>query len=1729
MTFDNGATWTPVVGGQVQVPANTTTFYVSVQTTADEPTQVYEGPETFTLTATTVTNSATGVGTITDDGTPGTPLPPTVTPPTIQPPPLDDRPAVIAVSSPTTVEGMALDFVVTLSNESLFSTTVNLDFDDDTASLALDTTTPIEVSFDGGNNFTTVTVAADGTFSVSVPPSTTSFIVRLPTIDDGEVEQPEQLFLSAATAQNAVPVAGTGTINDNSIDDGNEAVSTQEDVSIVSGTLIANTVTAAGSVSILNFSVAGDPTVHAAGSSVTIAGRGELTINVDGSYSFVPHQDYSGPVPTVTYTVSNGMRTDTSTLDITVTPVADTPNVTIQIGNPVTNNLSINNTNAGIAGQGYTVTAYNLDGSPGTVSIVNGAGAGNVSGFGVAQASSGNDSEIGHLNGNSEKIAVAFDDPVSSATIQFAWLHSGERATYTLFDDQGNQIGQGTVAGVTDVVDSPFTVVSDNGAQIARIEFTAPRAGDDYLIHSVTFAQTKTHPLTITATPTDIDYSEEIATITVSVPAGVTLSHGTQNPDGTWTLPLTSDGPYVVAVDPVTKAVTITGLTMTTPVDMTGSMNITVTATARDGSDLADGSASIATLGIQPTIAVVSEEGLPGGSPDSVGVPDTTNSASFNGTMLIGGDGDRIISFTPPSGLTSGGQALSWTTTLVGTATVLSGSANGREILTLTMQSNGQYSLVLKGGLDHPVANIEDMLRLDFGVTVSNATNSNTSTLTLLVEDDAPTVNGLASIAGANQAGQTVLGSLPVSLSADGTDFTWRPGASSMPTLFADGQLVQTEFNDAGDVMTGFIMRAGVRENVFTLNIDLDSGGTQFRTYTELLGVSSQSSSFKNTGGNSGNLLLSDSASGLVLIDITGERNGQPANVNYSTQGISVNGGAGNWIDTAGNEKLTLNFGVDVTSAGFTLEAQGQTATMSWVAYRDGVEVARGNNVAITTNEQPLTISVANTGGLAFDQVVFTSNSGSWRPEVSSLSYINYRADISMNLGYQLTDSDLDTASGSINVTLLGRPAPTVGGASATLSEEGLVGGNIDNLGVPQDTTNATVFSGTMAVSGSGTLSLALYPPSTTVTSGGEPLQWSGVGTTNLVGSAAGSPVVSVTIASNGSYTVTLLGPVDHAQAGVEDVLSFDIGVTVSDGTVASSATLTVNVEDDSPVAGAQTRQLDVGQIDTNLMVILDVSGSMTSTSVDRLAAARTAITNLINSYDGYGDVAVKIVTFSTTAADRTSFWMTADDAKAMLSSITANGWTNYDAALAQAIQSWTSAGRILEAPAGGSLQNVAYFISDGQPNASDGNGSTLANNSNGGTNVTADSGIQPDEAAIWANFLATNEIKAFALGIGTGLTATDKAYLDPIAYDGTTGSSTEALMVPNVNTLSAVLQSTVAPIAQGNVLLGNTPGNVGADQGYLSVIQIDGRVFSWDRTANTVSVSGSGTASATFDAVTHQLNVSTAAGGLLIIDLDNGDYSYRPPFSGTGSLSETFGFTLRDFDGDTANGSVQLNVTYSQGAVTSVGTASGNTINGTAGNDILSGLAGNDTLSGGDGNDWLSGGDGDDILNGGNGNDKLVGGNGNDTLNGGAGNDLLIGGAGSDTMTGGMGADTFQWSLADRGNKGSPALDTITDFNRNEDILDLRDLLVGENHSTGIGNLANYIDITTTTSGGVTSTILRISHDGGFAGGTYSSGQESQRITLTGVNLYSEYGVANNNDAALIQQLLNNGKLIVD
>ncbi|MCW6536161.1 cadherin-like domain-containing protein [Sphingomonas lycopersici] len=78
-------------------------------------------------------------------------------------------------------------------------------------------------------------------------------------------------------------------------------------------------------LTVTQFTVAGDTTVYAAAATATIANVGTLTINADGSYTFAPAANYNGTVPVVTYTVSDGTASSTATLSLTVTPVNDPP------------------------------------------------------------------------------------------------------------------------------------------------------------------------------------------------------------------------------------------------------------------------------------------------------------------------------------------------------------------------------------------------------------------------------------------------------------------------------------------------------------------------------------------------------------------------------------------------------------------------------------------------------------------------------------------------------------------------------------------------------------------------------------------------------------------------------------------------------------------------------------------------------------------------------------------------------------------------------------------------------------------------------------------------------------------------------------------------------------------------------------------------------------------------------------------------------------------------------------------------------------------------------------------------------------------------------------------------------------------------------------------------------------------------------------------------------------
>jgi T1SS-143 domain-containing protein len=97
----------------------------------------------------------------------------------------------------------------------------------------------------------------------------------------------------------------------------------------------------------------------------------------------------------------------------------------------------------------------------------------------------------------------------------------------------------------------------------------------------------------------------------------------------------------------------------------------------------------------------------------------------------------------------------------------------------------------------------------------------------------------------------------------------------------------------------------------------------------------------------------------------------------------------------------------------------------------------------------------------------------------------------------------------------------------------------------------------------------------------------------------------------------------------------------------------------------------------------------------------------------------------------------------------------------------------------------------------------------------------------------------------------------------------------------------------------------------------------------------------------------------------------------------------------------------------------------------------------------------GNGTLNGTSANDIIMGRDADDTLVGGAGHDVLIAGNGHDTLIGGAGADSFMFL------KNTTGVDTIMDYHKYEgDRLDISDLLTGSNYAPGISHIEDYVKI---------------------------------------------------------------------
>ncbi|WP_267846791.1 tandem-95 repeat protein [Vibrio cholerae] len=126
----------------------------------------------------------------------------------------------------------------------------------------------------------------------------------------------------------------TATVNitvtpvDDAFTDNNEVVSITEDSGEKTGNVIDG-VSVDGPLSVQSFSIAGQNAPFMFGQAYVIPGVGSFTLNANGNYSFTPAANYSGTVPVVSYTLTDGSSTYSSTLQINVLPVADIPLVDV--------------------------------------------------------------------------------------------------------------------------------------------------------------------------------------------------------------------------------------------------------------------------------------------------------------------------------------------------------------------------------------------------------------------------------------------------------------------------------------------------------------------------------------------------------------------------------------------------------------------------------------------------------------------------------------------------------------------------------------------------------------------------------------------------------------------------------------------------------------------------------------------------------------------------------------------------------------------------------------------------------------------------------------------------------------------------------------------------------------------------------------------------------------------------------------------------------------------------------------------------------------------------------------------------------------------------------------------------------------------------------------------------------------------------------------------------------
>ncbi|UVL85476.1 retention module-containing protein [Pseudomonas sp. B21-028] len=1368
-----------------------------------------------------------------------------------------------------------------------------------------------------------ITTALGNTLTITGFDTATGVVSYSYTLLDNEVHPNANGANSLSEQFNVVVTddngtTATGNLDVNIVDDLPHAV---DDSNV--GTASETNLTLTGSV-LTNDTEGADHVVSGPITPGTFTGTyGTLVLNADGSYTYTLN-----PVDT-DFKGLHGGGNGTETFTYTLTDAdgdSSTANLVLQVHN---NDDPVIISGLDTEGGELTVQEKNLsDGTSPDGPALTQSGTFTVTALDGVQTLS-----VGGITVVSGGVAAGFPQSITTALGNTLTITGFNAATgvvsysYTLLDNEAhpNANGANSLGEQFNVVVTDDNGTTATGNLDVNIVDDLPHAVDD---SNVGTASETNLTLTGSVLTNDTEGADHVVSGPIT-PGTFTGTYGT--------LVLNADGSYTYTLNPVDTD--FKGL------HGGGNGTETFTYTLTD----ADGDSSTANLVLQvhnnddPVIITgldteggeltVQEKNLSDGtSPDG---PALTQSGTFTVTALDGVQTLSVGGITVVSGGVAAGFPQSITTALGNTLTI-----TGFDTATGVVS----YSYTLLDNEAHPNANGANSLSEQFNVVVTddNGTTA-TGNLDVNIVDDLPTAH--ADSATVNEGG-TVSGNV-LDNDVGGADGPAASGAvigvragsdTSTPaigglntqingtygylTLDANGNAVYHSNPDtvsapgATDVFTYTVRDADGDESTTTVTIDVHdvclvaTPDQDISVHEEALDLNQDGQDLApGTVTGSDPSATSETATGSLVGAVTGAVGAVTFTLVSDATGahgqllLNPDGSYTYTLTSPATTTPHANDGPNVTSESFTYQATdslGNTVTSTIVinivddvpkAYCDTAAVVEGGTVSGNVLDNDV---LGADGGTV---IGVRGGSDTSTPAVGGLNtqingtYGYLTLDANGNAVYH-SNPDSVSASGATDVFTY-----TVRDGDGDESTTTITIDVHNSCLVAETDHDITVYEKALDLNQDGQ---DLAPGAVT---GSDP---SGTGETasgSLVGSVSGATgAVTFTLVGNatgaygqlllhpdGSYTYTLTSPATttpHANDG-PNVLSESFTYQATDALGNNvSGSLVVSIVDDVPSAVASERSVTAVEIDSNLLIVLDVSGSMADASgvpgLSRLDLAKQAISDLFDKYDDLGDVKVQLVTFSSSATDQTSVWVDVATAKTLLASLTADGGTNYDAAVAAAKTAFVTSGQLTGA------QNIGYFFSDGKPTSGQETGAA-------------------DEAA-WKAFLDANDIKNYAIGLGSGVS---NANLDPLAYDGSTHTNTNAVVVTDLSQLNSVLSGTVQGVPVTGSLLGEG-GTFGADGGYVKSLVVDGTTYSYDPAANggqgALTASG-GANHGTFDSVNNSVSIATAHNGTLVINLDSGEYSYTSQTTTSTVISENIGYTVSDNDGDLASSSLVINV----------------------------------------------------------------------------------------------------------------------------------------------------------------------------------------------------------------------------